>query len=79
MIRESDNCQLRLVKGKDGKGEELEITIPLDKGDLGLSQSQKTVLIASTHGAIEVKDGVKLSLNVYKPNPKYKKPEKTEE
>lgn len=47
------------------EGTKLLITVDLSKS-FGPSQSGKTIIIASTHGNVEVTPGVKMRLNVYK-------------
>ena len=48
---------------KDGK---LTITVDL-KEEHRPSKSGKTIIIASTHGAVKLEGGVSLNLNIYKP------------
>lgn len=60
------------------KNNTLVLTIDLSK-DLGVSGSQKSIIIASTEGnqkLAELKDGtpVVVGLSVYKKNPDYVKP-----
>lgn len=59
------NVEIRVEK------EKLIIEVDLKKS-YGPSKSGKTVIIASTSGNAPVpgKEGVKIGLNVYKPNPK---------
>lgn len=47
------------------KGDKLVVTVDL-KADQGTSRSGKNLVIATSRGNIDVGDGVKLGLNVYK-------------
>ena len=47
------------------KGKKMVITIDTSK-EFGLSKSQKTKIVASTGGNIEVEDGLFLGLNAYR-------------
>lgn len=38
-------------------------------GNIGISKSGKSTLLATTHGAVEI-DGIMFNINVYKPAPK---------
>ena len=47
----------------------------LKTGNEGLSESGKTFINGSTHGAVMTPSGIQVSLNAYTKNPNYKKPQ----
>lgn len=53
------------------KTDELIITVKNLRRSCGISKSGNSEIIATTHGSITIGDGLKVSLNVYKPVKKY--------
>lgn len=47
------------------KADQLTITVDLSK-EFGKSKSEKNMIIASSRGAVALKDGAKLNLNIYR-------------
>lgn len=53
------NCEMKI------EGDKLLIEIDLTQ-DFGPSKSGRTIIIASTQGNVDVRDGIKIGVNCYK-------------